>query len=351
MVNKSPRELLEVPAAWPVTHTMAALEQALEGSGPALAFGPSNFSTVDPDIAVVIPTSGSSGHPKEVALTARALHASTSAAHQYLQAERGQRWSLLLPTNHIAGVNVLLRALSLGTKIVESNFDFTSIVPTQLYRALNQDQDLLNSLKNAQAVLVGGAATNSDLLDAAHSAGINIVTTYGMTEMSGGCIYNNQPLTGVEIQIRSDDRIALRGPMQAKQYLGIDAPFTDPEKWFLTNDAGYMKDGKLFVTGRIDDLIISGGEKVSLEALDSFLNSTYQTEFMSCAISNLEWGQCLCLAAGAPFDKEEINQVLRSHFGNQAVPKLFLENLELPRTSIGKPDRKKLASRFEMMHP
>ena len=349
MVNKSPRELLAVPAAWSITDTMVALERALEGDGPALAFGPSNFGVVDPDIAVVIPTSGSSGHPKEVALTAQALHASTSAAHQYLQAEHGQRWSLLLPTNHIAGVNVLLRALSLGTKIVESNFDFTSIVPTQLYRALNQDQDLLNSLKNAQAVLVGGAATNSDLLDAARSAGINVVTTYGMTEMSGGCIYNNRPLAGVEIQIRADERIALRGPMQAKQYLGIDESFIDPEKWFLTNDAGYIKDGKLFVTGRIDDLIISGGEKVSLEALDSFLITTFQSDFMSCAISNPEWGQSLCLAAANPFDKEEVKQALRTHFGNQAVPKLFLENLELPHTSLGKPDRQKLAARFEMM--
>ena len=351
MVNKSPRELLEVPAAWSITQTMAALEQALEGSGPALAFGPSKFSAEDSDIAVVIPTSGSSGTPKEVALTAQALRASSSAAHQYLKAERGQRWSLLLPTNHIAGVNVLVRALSLGTAIVDSDFDFTSIVPTQLYRALNKDPELLESLRAAQSVLVGGAATNTQLLDAARAAGINVVTTYGMSEMCGGCVYNNQPLNGVEIQIRSDERIALRGPMQAKHYLGIDLPLADSERWFITNDVGYMKDGRLFVTGRIDDQIISGGEKVSLEALETFLNNTFQMEFMGCAIADPEWGQSLCLAASTPFDKEAIKHALRNHFGNQAVPKLFLENLELPRTSIGKPDRQKLAARFEMMHP
>lgn len=351
MVNKSPRELLEVPTEWSITQTMAALARALEGSGPALSFGPSNFRTVGSDVAIVIPTSGSSGNPKEVALTAQALYASSSAAHQYLQAERGQRWSLLLPTNHIAGVNVLVRALSLGTEIVDSNFDFTSIVPTQLYRALYQDPELLAALKSAQAVLVGGAATTDDLFDAAHSAGINAVTTYGMTEMSGGCIYNNLPLNGVEIQIRSDERIALRGPMQAKQYLGIDALLADSEKWFLTNDAGFIRNGKLFVTGRVDDQIISGGEKVSLEALDLFLNNTFHMEFMSCAIADREWGQSLCLAANVTFDKESVKQALRNHFGNQAVPKLFLESAQLPRTSIGKPDRQKLAARFEMMHP
>ena len=351
MVNKSPRELFKVPAAWSITQIMAGLTKALDGTGPALAFGPSNFTQVDPEIAIVMPTSGSTGVPKEVALTAPALLASATAAHKYLQAEPGQHWSLLLPTNHIAGVNVLVRALSLGTQIVESNFDFTSIVPTQLYRALHHDAKLLDSLKKAEAVLVGGAAISLDLLDEARSAAINVVTTYGMTEMCGGCIYNNEPLGGVEVQVRSEGRIALRGPMQAREYLGVNGPLADEENWFITNDAGYLAGEKLFVIGRTDDQIISGGEKISLETLDSHLNSEYDVEFMSCAIPSPEWGQSLCLAATNYFNIEEIKEKIRRKFGNPAVPKFFLENVELPRTSLGKPDRQKLANKFEMMYP
>lgn len=349
MVNKSPRELFKVPAAWSITQIMAGLTKALDGTGPALAFGPSNYTEVDPEIAIVIPTSGSTGVPKEVALTTPALLASATAAHKYLQAEPGQHWSLLLPTNHIAGVNVLVRALSLGTQIIESNFDFTSIVPTQLYRALNHDAQLLDSLKHAQAVLVGGSAISPDLLDEARSARINVVTTYGMTEMCGGCIYNNQPLDGVEVQVRSDGRIALRGPMQAREYLGVNGALADEENWFITNDAGYIAGEKAFVTGRLDDQIISGGEKISLGTLDWYLNSAYDVEFMSCAIPSPEWGQSLCLAASSSFNIEEIKEKIRRKFGNPAVPKFFLESVELPRTSLGKPDRQKLANRFEMM--
>jgi len=262
MVNKSPRELLQVPSAWSTTHTLEALDAALTGTGPALAFGPTHYSEVDSQIAVVIPTSGSTGSAKEVALTADALLASARASHTYLGAQRGERWSLLLPTHHIAGVNVLVRALALQSDLSDDDFEYTSIVPTQLFRALQERGRFLVSLQNAKAVLVGGAATSTELLKSARESGINVVTTYGMSEMSGGCVYNNDPLPGVEVEIRDSGAIALRGPMQASEYLGGALTLTDDAGWFVTSDAGYLKDGKLFVTGRLDDQIISGGEKI-----------------------------------------------------------------------------------------
>ena len=221
MVNKSPRELLQVPSAWSTTHTLEALDAALTGTGPALAFGPTHYSEVDSQIAVVIPTSGSTGSAKEVALTADALLASARASHTYLGAQRGERWSLLLPTHHIAGVNVLVRALALQSDLSDDDFEYTSIVPTQLFRALQERGRFLVSLQNAKAVLVGGAATSAELLKSARESGINVVTTYGMSEMSGGCVYNNDPLPGVEVEIRDSGAIALRGPMQASQYLSL----------------------------------------------------------------------------------------------------------------------------------
>jgi len=351
MVNTSPRDLLEIPSSWSIPHIQEALHSALEGNGPALAFAPSQFNAVPSDVAIVIPTSGSSGSPKEVALTAAAVRASATASHHFLGAKSGQSWSLLLPTSHIAGVNVLVRAIELGTSIADKNFDYTSIVPTQLFRALNEAGELLRDLQNAQAVLVGGAAIDPQLLQRARDAGINVVTTYGMSEMSGGCVYNGHLLNGVDAEIRAKDRIALRGPMQAREYLGADLPLADEKGWFLTNDAGRLEDGKLIVMGRIDDLIISGGEKISLSAIDGFLNKIYQNTFMSCAISDSEWGQQLCLASSGDLDRAAISQSLRENFGNHAVPKLFLENVQLPLTSIGKPDRLTLSQMFEMIRP
>ena len=351
MVNTSPRELLEVPPSWSIPHIQEALHSALEGDGPALSFAPSQFSSVAEGVALVIPTSGSSGKAKEVALSANAIRASAAAAHKFLGAQAGQSWSLLLPTNHIAGVNVLVRAIALGTAIAEQNFDYTSIVPTQLFRALSEAGDLLRDLQNAQAVLVGGAAIDMHLLQQARAAGINVVTTYGMSEMSGGCVYNGQPLDGVEVEIREESRIALRGPMQAQEYLGSPLSLADADGRFLTNDAGRFDGERLTILGRIDDLIISGGEKISLNAIDELLNKKYEENFMSCAITDPEWGQQLCLATSGELNREEISQSLRANFGNHAVPKLFLENIQLPFTSIGKPDRLTLSRKFEMIRP
>ncbi len=349
MVNKSPRELLEVPSTWSIAQVMSSLVSALADSGPALTFGPSHFRAVEPEIAIVIPTSGSSGSsgsPKEVALSATALHASAVAAHKFLGATSGERWSLLLPTHHIAGINVLVRAIALGSDLSQSDFEYTSIVPTQLYRALEGDNQLLTSLQDAKAVLVGGAATSKDLFEKAKIAGINVVTTYGMSEMSGGCVYNNEPLDGVEIEIREEGQIALRGPMQATNYLGSPNSLTDKDGWFLTQDSGYLENGKLFINGRIDDQIISGGEKISLGALDDFLNQHSQ-RFMSCAIEDPEWGQQLCVASSGEIDIPTIKDALRKRFGNHAIPKKFLSNIQLPVTLIGKPDRQALAQKFE----
>ena len=351
MVNKSPRELLQVPSAWSTTHTLEALSAAMLGTGPALAFGVTRFTEVDAAIAVVIPTSGSTGSAKEVALSGDALRASATASHSFLGAEMGQRWSLQLPTNHIAGVNVLVRALALGTGISESDFEYTSIVPTQLFRALQERGQFLVALQNAKAVLVGGAATSEELLTRARESGINVVTTYGMSEMSGGCVYNDTPLPGVEIEIRDNGAVALRGPMQATNYLGDPSTLADDAGWFLTSDAGYVKDGKLYITGRLDDQIISGGEKISLGTIDNFLNGSGDLLFMSCAISHPEWGEQLCLASTQEIDSGLISQLLREKFGNHSVPKLFLSEVELPLTSLGKPDRRSLAQRFEMIRP
>jgi O-succinylbenzoic acid--CoA ligase len=322
----------------------AALTHALAGDGPALAMAPISQTNVSADFAVIVPTSGSTGRPKEVAFTSAALISSATAVHKFLGATSGERWSLLLPTNHIAGVNVLVRAHELGVPVVSvaEAATYTAIVPTQLHRALTGDQQLLTHLQACKAVLVGGAATNTELLDSARQATINVVTTYGMSEMSGGCIYNNRPLDGVDVRISPTGNIQLRGAMMASSYLNdFDSwKAVTSDGWFTTSDLGELVNGEVRVIGRSDDQIISGGEKISLGAVEQFLSSEFDgAEFIACGIPDLEWGTKLVVLSKQDVDLELMRNKVRRALGAHAVPKDFLKVKDLPRTSLEKPDR------------
>ncbi len=333
---------------------MTDLAAALVGAGPALAFGTISATQVPEHVALVVATSGSTGGSKEVGITAKALLASAKASNKFLDAKFGQVWSLLLPLNHVAGVNVLVRSLELGTTPIDLRqadellkADFTAIVPTQLFRALNGDDHLLEHLRNCQAVLVGGAALPTGLAEQARSQGINIVTTYGMTETCGGCVYDGAPLEGVEVNTENEV-IKIKGPTLALTYLNDEeawkASFVDG--WFVTSDRGEFVDGKLKVFGRADDVIISGGEKISLSAIESALQSQFPNrEIAAFTIPDLEWGNALHLAIAGEHaeETEEITSFLERSLGVVAKPKGFLILSELPLLGIGKVDHKALA--------
>jgi o-succinylbenzoate---CoA ligase len=110
-------------------------------------------------------------------------------------------------------------------------------------------------------VLLGGAAAPAGLLDAARAAGVPVVTTYGMTETCGGCVYDGVPLDGVRVKIGDDERIWIGGPVLFSGYRGADRVPAD--SWFRTGDLGRLDDsGRLTVRGRADDVINTGGHKV-----------------------------------------------------------------------------------------
>ncbi len=338
------RAVRTIEASWSTPQLLDALLLSLKGEGPALSTAPIAATEVDPKVSLIVTTSGSTGNPKSVLLTTSALLASTRATHKYLSATIGQRWSLLLPTNHIAGLNVLVRSIELGTTPVgvESTADYTAIVPTQLHRALNGDEILFNHLKKCTAVLVGGGPLDVNLHHQATIAGINVIATYGMTETCGGLIYNGTPLAGVEVEIRNQ-HIALRGPQLALGYL--DAPLTSEDGWFITNDLGEIEDGKVKVLGRADDQIISGGEKISLSAIESFLQNEFRTlEIVAFAQSDPEWGQRLCIATTADLEIDSVRNKLKEKFGAHTSPKQLFKVADIPYLGIGKPDRKKLAN-------
>lgn len=295
-----------------------SIPQTLENLATALAHGSD----------VSISTSGSTGAPKEILIPASAMIFSARNSNLFLGAKPGDRWSLLLSPEHTAGINVLVRSIELGTAPVSEteSADFTAIVPTQLFRALNGDEQLLKHLQGCKAVLVGGAHADENLLVQAKNLGINCITTYGMTETSGGCVYNGEPLPGVEIRI--GETIEIKGPMLAK------VPLTDG--FFATSDLGKVENGKLIILGRADDVINSGGKKVSLSKVEYALGE----QFAAFGSENSEWGSALNIATTSQTSDEEIQLILSVKFGVKALNIFRIK--EIPRTALEKIDRQAL---------
>jgi O-succinylbenzoic acid--CoA ligase len=298
---------------------------------------------------VVIGTSGTTGNPKEVALSARAITSSAKSSNQFLGAKHGDTWSLLLPLTHIAAVNVFVRALELGSapldlRNIEGNYpdaNFTAVVPTQLFRALNGESKLLKHLQNADKVLIGGASLSQGLRRQAEAAGIKVVSTFGMTETCGGCVYDGEAISDVEFEVKNG-RVRLKGNVLATTYL--NAPWSLDAGWFETSDLGEIVDSKLVVLGRADDVIVSGGENISLSAIESSLAVAFP-QLQTAAFSNNDpqWGQSLHLAVVGEISDEKILLHLEKDLGSVAKPKSIHHLSSLPLRGIGKIDREALA--------
>ncbi len=344
MDTSSQRKILRVSPACEISQLAREITAALVGDGPTLGFGEISSEYAPSYAAVAIGTSGTTGTSKEVLLSSSALISSARASNKFINAKSGQTWSLLLPLTHIAAVNVVVRSMELGTTPIDlRNFDgeypkadHTAIVPTQLFRALNGDQRLLSHLKSAKAVLVGGAALSQALRNQAELSGIKVITTYGMTETCGGCVYDGTALDGVEIEIRSG-KICIKGPVLASSIAVNDG-------WFETNDLGEYDNDHLVVIGRSDDVIISGGENLSLNAVENSLNLAFpDTQFAAFAIEDPQWGQSLQLAVVGTISDDQIATHLERELGGFAKPKGIHRMTSLPLLGIGKIDRKSLA--------
>jgi len=266
--------LLPLDAALPVARLEELISafqpDAIEDSeGVVTARSASDRALAD-DTAVIIGTSGSTGAPKGVELSAAALLASARASLARVGAAPGERWLCCLPVTHVAGLQVLVRALASGTEpvlaaradastVASSGCAHVSLVPTQLRRLLAEGG--AGPLAGFTSVLLGSAAAPAALLARARDAGIGVVTTYGMTETCGGCVYDGFPLDGVQVEVRSDERIWIRGPVLFSGYVG--AARRPADGWFRTGDLGRLAgSGLLTVRGRADDVINTGGHKV-----------------------------------------------------------------------------------------
>lgn len=349
----------------------------LEALRDALAGGPAMFphpgtpgevpATVPVRVAVVVETSGSTGRPKRVALGADALLASAAASESALGA-RGT-WLLALPAHYIAGVNVLTRALasqtdpvlmapgrfdpfafavaveSLPTPTPDAPGRFTSLVPSQLSRLIEND-DVMEALRSFDRILVGGQAMPQQLLARALELGLNVTRTYGSSETSGGCVYDGIPLSGVQVAV-TEGQVELGGPTLAEGYLGdtqrTDAAFfvRDGIRWYRTGDTGELDgDGTLRVTGRIDDLIKSGGITVSLAAVERVVRGLPGlTDAVVVAAPSDTWGEVPVVVTVADAAVELLRSSVGDALGAAARPERVVVVGELPLLPSGKVDR------------
>jgi acyl-CoA synthetase (AMP-forming)/AMP-acid ligase II len=381
------RELRVVAAAEPL-ELLATLREALSGEGPAILPLPSadnlpdDLEAVPIAVAVVVQTSGSTDAPKRVMLSANALLSSAAASSGALGGP-GQ-WLLALPAHYVAGVQVLVRSIAAETIPVvlpPGSFDpltftdhaetlteplrFTSLVPAQLARlfdAADKHPRVLAVLRRFTAILVGGQAIPPGLVARAEELAVTVVRTYGSSETSGGCVYNGLPIGNVKVRVDEAGELHLSGAVLAEGYLGNPVLTADRfvdvhgERWYRTGDLGSVDpgSGEVRVLGRADNVIISGGEKVSLDAVERVVRSL--AGFAGAVVVGVDdatWGTVPIVVIGqsARQPAEDANRVLAqvreavaAVLGKAARPSRVVIVAEVPLLASGKPDLMALRS-------
>jgi O-succinylbenzoic acid--CoA ligase len=394
-VVERPLHAVVLPVTEAGGRLLELLSGALDGTGPAIlpldpdlpaerltaildTFAPAAVHTADgvtqrsgaqpagPGTAVVIATSGSTGQPKGVELSAAALRHSARATLDRVGASPGQRWLLCLPATHIAGIQVLVRSLVAGTDpvvtpradadvLAGSGCAHVSIVPTQLRRLLDADPAAAWA-RGFRSVLLGGAAAPAALVDTARAAGVPVLTTYGMSETCGGCVYDGRPLDGVTVATgdasggsasEDQDHIRITGPVLFSGYRGrpdLTAAAMDGA-WFVTSDLGALgTDGRLTVRGRADDVIITGGEKVVAGEVASLLETCPGVrEAAVVGRPDPEWGERVTAVIvpdnpAQPPTLDLLCRHVRERLPRYALPRELVLRGTLPMLPSGKPD-------------
>ena len=411
---------------------LRAFERSLTGNLPNNARDNQDplGQTEDPEsIALVVGTSGSTGAPKQTALSMRALRASARATERFFAdypsadsvkqrrvvSEDPAQWLLALPAHYVAGAQVLARSVLAGTTpvVAASVTDgvsftpevflnaaerlscarrFVSLVPTQVHKLLEAAEaspalgsEIYDALGQFTGILLGGAPASASLLAAARELGLNVVTTYGSAETAGGCIYSGVALPGVRLRVIPEDagladspvvagaeaagRIWLGGEHLASGYMGDSARtashfFVDAGgcRWYRTDDYGSLvppapntpeDDGApaLSVLGRSDDVIITGGVKISSHAVAAVLESHPAVREAAVAgVPDARWGAAVIAAvtlrnlpehygADAAETAGQLQQLCGARLGAAGVPKVVRIVPDFPAASTGKPDR------------
>ena len=308
---------------------------------------------LEDDWRLIVHTSGSGGDAKAAMLSSANCSASARTAIERLGLDAGDRWLLSLPLYHVGGIGIVMRCLGAGATIVAleaeesleealARYELThvSLVATQLYRLL-QDDKAAEALAAMKAVLLGGGPAAERLVRQAVERGIPIYTSYGMTEtasmitctMAGDSmehlLSSGKALVEETVSISDEGEILVRGEALFEGYLQpdgtLDLPLTE-DGWFATGDLGFLDDeGYLYVTGRRDNMFISGGENIQPEEIEKHLFALEEVEeAMVVAVDDDEWGQrpvaYVRMASGGPPDAGRLVEELRDVLPGYMIP-------------------------------
>lgn len=351
----------------PVDHrlpapAMASLHEALRptlvtaaGSGEATAL-PGRL--VEEGDALVVATSGTTGTPKGVVLTHESVTASARATSTAIGADAGRdTWLCCLPLAHAGGLGVVTRALATGTPLrVLAGFN-AGIVAEEASALTRGGRRVLVSLVATslrrvdpglfKVVLLGGDAP--PVWEAPAWPGgrpAPVVVTYGMTETGGGCVYDGAPLAGVEAQVDGSGQIRLRGPVLGRAYRRADGDtaLAGAQGWYDTGDGGRWdpRSGRLVVDGRLDDVIVTGGEMVWPAQVEAVLGDCPGVARVAVVgRPDPEWGQRVVAVVVAsdptsPPSLDSLRAVVRDRLAPWAAPKEVEVVESLPTTALGK---------------
>jgi O-succinylbenzoic acid--CoA ligase len=309
--------------------------------------------------AVVIHSSGTSGAPKPVTLSYGNWLWSALGSATALGVHADERWLCALPLAHVGGLSILIRsAIYATTAVVHERFEteaalaaimrppgvtLASLVPTTLARLLDAGLEHPPGLRCA---LIGGAPVPPALLERARRAGVEVSQTYGLTEAcsqvtteplaeTGAGGDAGPPLFCTRVSVAGDGEILVRGPTVAAHARG-------PDGWLHTGDVGELLDGRLRVTGRKADTIVTGGENVAPAEVEAALaEHDAVAEAAVIGRPDPEWGEAVCAIVvprdGARVDTDELRRHCVARLGSFKIPKTFeLRDAPLPRTRSGK---------------
>ncbi len=340
-----------------------ARQQVLEALRPSIVLDASGRSAARPDgepvedgDALVVATSGTTGEPKGVILTHAAVEASARATSTYLAVDPARdRWLACLPLAHVGGLSVVTRALVTGTPVeIHHRFaeedvrsaardrgaTLVSLVPVSLARLGLEGATLF------RAIVLGGQQPPAGRPS-------NTVATYGMTETGSGVVYEGVALEGVEVRIEAGE-VWIRCPMLLRAYRDGTDPKT-PDGWFATGDAGDLDStGRLRVHGRLDDVVISGGENIWPAQVEAVLGR--HRSVLDVAVGgrpDAQWGsRVVAYVVLSPVVQGtepaailgDLRELVKERLSPFAAPRELVVVAELPRTEIGKVRRAELAS-------
>lgn len=318
---------------------------------------------------LLVCTSGSTGNPKAVEISAAALLSATKLVNAKF--ENPASWLLAINPAFIGGAMVIARAITQDQKweygldengkfspeifagiaqtfIAQNGRVRTSLVAAQLSALIAQDH--INLLKKFDAILVGGGQMSPEVYKNLKDAGVNLIRTYGMTETCGGVVWDGKALDDVNIRIENPanggaGRISINSPSNATCYHGNSEgikqlnEITFNNHWIMTQDIGTYENTTLKVIGRSDDIVISGGVNVSVHAIENVLRDQPGVEdAVVFAMPDETWGTIVAAVIVGNAELLALQDAVEKELGSPAKPRIIKFAHELPLLPNGKID-------------